>query len=119
MWWQFKNCFHALPCNAHCAKHFKLLLCELQVSLVINYYPPVHRDNRSAAFETYLHRIGRSGRFGRKGAAFNLCTGQTENAVLDEIADYFKIEIPEIPWDDEDKFKDLLVEAGLAEQEGQ
>lgn len=27
------------------------------------------------AFETYLHRIGRSGRFGRRGAAFNLVTG--------------------------------------------
>lgn len=89
----------------------------MQVSLVINYFPPVQRDNRTAAFETYLHRIGRSGRFGRKGAAFNLCSGQTENAVLDEIADYFKIELPEIPWDDEDKFKDLLIEAGLAEKE--
>ena len=88
---------------------------NLQVTLVVNFNPPVKADMRSAAFETYLHRIGRSGRFGRKGAAFNLVAGRTENAVIDEIADYYKIEIPELPWDDEDKFKELLVEAGLSE----
>lgn len=38
---------------------------------------PVERDLRTPAFETYLHRIGRSGRFGRKGAAFNLVTGES------------------------------------------
>merc|ERR1711959_589096 len=34
------------------------------VSLVINYDLPLNREN-------YLHRIGRSGRFGRKGVAIN------------------------------------------------
>ncbi|EFN51370.1 hypothetical protein CHLNCDRAFT_28127, partial [Chlorella variabilis] len=47
------------------------------VTLVINFDVPVERDLRTPAFETYLHRIGRSGRFGRKGAAFNLVTGET------------------------------------------
>lgn len=42
---------------------------------MINYDVPVERDSRKPAFETYLHRIGRSGRFGRRGAAFNLVTG--------------------------------------------
>lgn len=42
---------------------------------MVNYDVPVERDGRLPAFETYLHRIGRSGRFGRKGAAFNLVTG--------------------------------------------
>ena len=87
----------------------------LQVSLVVNFNPPVELDHRSAAFDTYLHRIGRSGRFGRKGAAFNLVTGVTENAVIDELADYFKIEIPDVPWDDDEKFQDVLKEAGLHE----
>lgn len=49
----------------------------MQVNLVINYNVPTERDNRTPAYETYLHRIGRSGRFGRKGAAFNLVTGPT------------------------------------------
>lgn len=35
-----------------------------QVSLVINYDLPLNR-------ELYIHRIGRSGRFGRKGVAIN------------------------------------------------
>jgi translation initiation factor 4A len=35
-----------------------------QVSLVINYDLPTNR-------ETYIHRIGRGGRFGRKGVAIN------------------------------------------------
>jgi superfamily II DNA/RNA helicase len=48
------------------------LLLAAQVTLVINYDVPVERDGLTPAFETYLHRIGRSGRFGRKGAAFNL-----------------------------------------------
>jgi hypothetical protein len=45
------------------------------VTLVVNYDMPVERDLRTPNYETYLHRIGRSGRFGRKGAAFNLITG--------------------------------------------
>lgn len=41
-----------------------------QVTLVINFDLPLTR-NREPAFETYLHRVGRTGRFKRKGAAFN------------------------------------------------
>lgn len=44
---------------------------------MINLDLPVEKDVRIPAFETYLHRIGRSGRFGRKGVAFNLVTGDT------------------------------------------
>lgn len=38
-----------------------------QVSLVINFDLPTQPEN-------YLHRIGRSGRFGRKGVAINFVT---------------------------------------------
>ncbi len=41
--------------------------CRVQVSLVINYDLPTQPEN-------YLHRIGRSGRFGRKGVAINFVT---------------------------------------------
>ena len=51
------------------------------VTLVINYDMPVEHSNpRAPNFETYLHRIGRSGRFGEKGAAFNLLLGADERA---------------------------------------
>lgn len=84
-----------------------------QVTLVVNYDVPTERDLSIPAYETYLHRIGRSGRFGRKGAAFNLVTGEAENRILDQIADYFKHTIPEVPYDDEEAFEEVLKEAGL------
>jgi hypothetical protein len=46
-----------------------------KVTLVVNYDIPVEKDGVTPAYDTYLHRIGRSGRFGRKGAAFNLICG--------------------------------------------
>ncbi|CAD6188210.1 unnamed protein product [Caenorhabditis auriculariae] len=49
-----------------------------QVSLVINYDLPSNREN-------YIHRIGRSGRFGRKGVAINFVTDNDAPQVpLDE-----------------------------------
>lgn len=86
-----------------------------QVTLVVNFDVPTERDFRTPAFETYLHRIGRSGRFGRKGAAFNLVCGPSESAILDEIARYFKHDIPSVPWNDEEAFARVLKEAGLTE----
>lgn len=86
-----------------------------QVTLVINCDVPTERDLRVPAFETYLHRIGRSGRFGRKGAAFNLVTGEAEQRVIDQIAAYFKHDIPAVPFDDEDKFIEVLKKAGLTD----
>lgn len=86
-----------------------------QVTLVINFDVPTERDLSVPAYETYLHRIGRSGRFGRKGAAFNLVTGEAEKRILNQISDYFKHEIPEVPYDDEDRFEEVLKEAGLTE----
>lgn len=48
-----------------------------QVSLVINYDLPSNREN-------YIHRIGRSGRFGRKGVAINFVT-QDDVRILRDI----------------------------------
>ncbi|KAK4378973.1 hypothetical protein RND71_000835 [Anisodus tanguticus] len=47
-----------------------------QVSLVINYDLPTQPEN-------YLHRIGLSGRFGRKGVAINFVTKDDERMLLD------------------------------------
>lgn len=83
------------------------------VTLVVNYDPPVDA-NGAPAFETYMHRIGRSGRFGRKGAAFNLVCGSEERRVLDSIARHFDREVPAVPFSDEEAFERVLREAGLA-----
>lgn len=47
-----------------------------QVSLVINYDLPSNREN-------YIHRIGRSGRFGRKGVAINFVTQEDVRILRD------------------------------------
>ena len=39
--------------------------------------------------ETYLHRIGRTGRFGKHGLAINLVDGPKSMAVLKEIERHF------------------------------
>ena len=52
-----------------------------QVSLVINYDLPTNREN-------YIHRIGRSGRFGRKGVAINFLVGADERAMREIEAEY-------------------------------
>lgn len=75
------------------------------VTLVINYHPPLARDNVRPAFETYMHRIGRSGRFGRKGAAFNLTGDDRERRHVELIAQHFNHPIQGVQWDDEEAFE--------------
>jgi len=60
-----------------------------QVSIVINFDVPkdVH---------TYLHRIGRSGRWGRKGVGINFIT-RRDITKLKEIEGYYSCEIREMP----------------------
>ena len=92
----------------------------LQVTLVVNYDAPVvHGSGHTPQpnFETYLHRIGRSGRFGQKGCAFNLVCEPSEKAVVDAIAEHFNKEIPEVKWDDEEAFIHCLEDAGLKSAE--
>ena len=60
-----------------------------QVSLVINYDLPINK-------EMYLHRIGRSGRFGRKGIAINLVK-EEELRNLRDIEQYYAIQINPMP----------------------
>lgn len=60
-----------------------------QVSLVINYDIPEIMEN-------YIHRIGRSGRFGRKGIAINFVT-RSDVSKLKEIEKYYSISIKPMP----------------------
>lgn len=58
------------------------------VCLVINYDVPVDKD-MNPDFETYLHRIGRTGRFGRKGTAINLVSDEKSIQTLVAIEAHF------------------------------
>jgi len=61
------------------------------VSLVINYELPVQKEN-------YIHRIGRAGRFGRKGVTINLIS-KDEARVREEIEQHFGIALVPLPDD--------------------
>lgn len=67
------------------------------VTLVINYELPMGR-NRQPECETYIHRIGRTGRFGLRGVAVNLITRQ-ERPALDEIQRYYRCEMKHLAGD--------------------
>nr|CAD7411171.1 unnamed protein product [Timema poppensis] len=60
-----------------------------QVSLVINYDLPSNREN-------YIHRIGRGGRFGRKGVAINFVT-EDDKRTLKDIEQFYNTQIDEMP----------------------
>lgn len=60
-----------------------------QVSLVINYDMPANREN-------YIHRIGRGGRFGRKGVAINFVT-EDDVRMLRDIEQFYNTHIEEMP----------------------
>jgi len=57
----------------------------------VNYDVPVDKE-QNPDFETYLHRIGRTGRFGRKGTAINLIGDQRSLEVLAAIEDHFSMD---------------------------
>ena len=60
-----------------------------QVSLVINYDIPHN-------IESYIHRIGRSGRFGRKGTSINFLT-RYDIKKMKEIEEYYNTIVEELP----------------------
>jgi len=62
-----------------------------QVSLVINYELPIQREN-------YIHRIGRSGRFGRKGVSINLLLPE-EMKLMKDIESFYATQVVTLPED--------------------
>ncbi|KAK2112261.1 Eukaryotic initiation factor 4A-III [Saguinus oedipus] len=67
-----------------------------QVSLIINYDLPNNR-------ELYIHRIGRSGRYGRKGVAINFVKND-DIRILRDIEQYYSTQIDEMPMNDATSF---------------
>lgn len=59
------------------------------VSLVLNFDMPKNR-------ETYLHRIGRSGRYGKKGVAINFITSR-DVEIKEELERFYETNIEELP----------------------
>ncbi|GFF33078.1 ATP-dependent RNA helicase dbp5 [Aspergillus udagawae] len=82
------------------------------VSMVINYdIPELHQPSvpgRQADFQTYLHRIGRTGRFGRVGVSISFVSNREEWEMLNQIQTYFNCEIQRVDTKDWDEVEDII-----------
>ena len=70
-----------------------------QVTLVVNFDLPVDMSGR-ADCETYLHRIGRTGRFGKSGVAINFVMNERDMRILQDIEHHFGSHITRLDTDD-------------------
>lgn len=61
-----------------------------KINVVFNYNMPPDSDS-------YLHRVGRAGRFGTKGLAISFISEQEDLVVLEEIQKRFEVKIEELP----------------------
>jgi len=61
-----------------------------RVNVVINYDMPEDED-------TYLHRVGRAGRFGTKGLAISFVSTTEDKDVLQKVRNKFVVPLPELP----------------------
>ncbi|KAG7020385.1 DEAD-box ATP-dependent RNA helicase 56 [Cucurbita argyrosperma subsp. argyrosperma] len=61
-----------------------------RVNIVINYDMPDSAD-------TYLHRVGRAGRFGTKGLAITFVSSAADSDVLNNVQERFEVDIKELP----------------------
>lgn len=77
-----------------------------QVTLVINYDIPLD-VHRKPDCETYLHRIGRTGRFGKSGLAINFVDGRRSHDNLMFIQDHFGRTIQKLDAEDPDAIEKL------------
>ena len=55
---------------------------------MVNYDMPVEPSGKPD-FETYLHRIGRTGRFGKDGIAVNFIDGPRSMNMMKDIQEHF------------------------------
>jgi len=61
-----------------------------RINVVINYDMPESAN-------TYLHRVGRAGRFGTKGLAISFVSSEDDGKVLNDVQKVFLVEIPALP----------------------
>lgn len=81
------------------------------VSMVVNYDVPdrfMGHGKFEADPQTYLHRIGRTGRFGRVGVAVTFISSRKEWEMLMDIQKYFQAEMTKVATDDWDELEETV-----------
>jgi ATP-dependent RNA helicase UAP56/SUB2 len=61
-----------------------------RINIVINYDMPPNADQ-------YLHRVGRSGRFGTKGLGITFVSSKEDSAILEKVQSRFEVEVTALP----------------------
>lgn len=61
-----------------------------RVNIVVNYDMPDSSD-------TYLHRVGRAGRFGTKGLAITFASSDEDAKILEDVQSRFEVSITQLP----------------------
>lgn len=90
------------------------------VSMVINYDIPMKPGPKGDEpdAETYLHRIGRTGRFGRIGVSISFVFDQKSFDALSAIATHFGIDLVNLPtndWDEAEEKVKLVIKKNSAQ----
>ncbi|TFL03782.1 P-loop containing nucleoside triphosphate hydrolase protein [Pterulicium gracile] len=85
----------------------------LQVNMVVNYDLPLLNEREKGAdekpdVETYLHRIGRTGRFGRKGISINFVHDKKTWEQMEQIERALGKKIQRIETDDLDEMEEAM-----------
>ena len=81
------------------------------VTMVVNYDMPFDKNQRPDP-STYLHRIGRTGRFGRKGVSISFISDKKSYECLQYISEYFGgIDMIKLPADDWDEIEEIVKKA--------
>ena len=71
-----------------------------RLSVVFNYQLP-------SDVSQYLHRVGRCGRYGKKGLAISLIAGSKEKELLENIQEHYHTSIPPLPSNVEEIFQSV------------
>lgn len=89
----------------------------LDVKLVVNFDVPIQHLTNEPAYETYLHRVGRSGRFMRNGAALNFidlsAANREDEEIMRRISTHFDRHIPILDVDSDGAVDGFFRRAGL------
>lgn len=87
------------------------------VSMVINYDIPMLVDNKTPDLETYIHRIGRTGRFGRVGVSVSFVNDRKSYQALKTISETFGITLVKLSvtdWNETEEVVQKIIKSSRA-----
>ena len=78
-----------------------------QVTVVVNFDLPIDVQTKEVDKETYLHRIGRTGRFGKEGLAINFVDSARDLRMIKDLEHHFGKKIAKLDAHDIDQLEKI------------